>query len=110
MTGHRTSRTMKYNNNNIFTINKMNQTEYMINNKVLSILIEKEYFIKGNTIINFYPHPETDRLKKYRKDKNFVKINEITEHNSKYYEDTSIINIARLFSNVDKFYLNNFID
>lgn len=103
-------KTMNYCNDNIFTVNWMNNIQYRINNKVLSVILEKEYFINGNKLINFNSHPETELLNKYRESNNFIKINDITKHNSKYYEDTSIINIARLYSDVDKFYLNNFID
>ena len=101
---------MNYSYDNIFTINRMNNIEYRVNNRVLNILIEKEYYINGNKLINFKSHPETELLNKYRENNNLIKINEITKYNSKYYEDTSIINIAMLYSNIDKFYLNNFID
>jgi len=102
---------MKFNKDLIDTINKMAQTEYTINRKVLSIITEKEYLTKENKkLINFKPHEESLLLSKYAKDKNFVKINEINVYNSKYHHDTSIINIARLMSNVDKFYITTFID
>jgi len=104
-------KSMKFNKDLIDTINKMAQTEYTINKKILSIITEKEYFTKGNKkLIHFRPHEESSILSKYSKDKNFVKVNEINVYNSKYHHDISIINIARLMSNVKKFYITTFID
>jgi len=102
---------MKFNDDIINTINKMAQTEYTINKKVLSIIGEKEFYTKGNKmLINLKPHEESTLLSKYTKDKNFLKVYEITAYNSKYLHDTSILNIARLMSNVDKFYITTYID
>jgi len=102
---------MKFNKDLIDTVNKMAQTEYTLNKKLLSIITEKEYFTKGNKkLIHFKPHEESLLLSKYAKDKNFFKVNEINVYNSKYHHDTSILNIARLMYNVDKFYITTFID
>ena len=96
---------MKLNKSLIDTINKMGRTGYTINKKVLSIIMEKEYFAKeGEILIHFKSHEESELLSKYVQDKNLIKVNEITAYNSKYFYDISILNIARLMYNVDKLY------
>ena len=67
---------MKFNKSLIDTVNKMASTEYSINKKLLSIITEKEYFVKGNErLIHFKSHEESELLSKYVEDKNFIKVN-----------------------------------
>lgn len=102
---------MLFNQQLINTVNRMARTRYTLNKKVLGIITEKNYFVKPNVpLINFEPHNETNLLSKYIEDKNFKKISEISNHNSKYTYEKSILNIARLMQHVDGFYTTNFID
>ena len=102
---------MKFNKTLIDTVNQMGCTEYTINKKVLSIITEKEYFLKGSErLIHFKSHEESELLSKYVEEKNYIKVNEITVYNSKHFYDISILNIARLMNNVDKFYITTSID
>jgi len=108
----------------IKAINKLALNSYTLNKKVFEIITKKEYYIQdkflqdehimeafeNKKLIQFKPHKESNILKNYIKDKNFLKINEITSYNSNYLYNTSILNIARLMVNVDEFYIPNFID
>lgn len=45
-------------------------------------------------IVDFNIHSETSKLSEYIKNKNEDKVGKILSHNSKYIDNTSILNIA----------------
>jgi len=100
-----------FSNEVIDSANKIAGVKFSINTKVLEIISNNIYYKNDNTpIVNFGKHPESNNLSSYIHDKNNVKVNEIISHNSKYLYESSLINIAKLMSKVDGFYLTIFID
>ena len=105
------SRDLALNKDIINMVNNMANTKYIINKKVLDIVLQQEYLLKGGKrLINFRRHEHSNKLSEYKKNKDFSKVNEITQHNSKYLYETSILQIARLFKDVEEIYMTPFID
>lgn len=101
---------MTYTNNVINAINFVNSVEYTIN-KELYYIITHNNFIKNNeNLIYFTPHHQTGEINKLLKDKKHHEVSYIYKYNSKYISDVSILNIAKLMLNVEKFHLSMFID
>jgi hypothetical protein len=102
---------MKLNQSLVDTVNKLSSNEYTVNKKLFKIITEKEYYKSNNLkLVQFKPHKDSRLISKYMEDKNFSKVHEIVSYNSNYLYDTSILNIAKLMLDVDKFYLTTFID
>lgn len=104
-------KSIRYKKDLISAINKMASVEYVINKEVLDIISSKVYFKEnGDKLIYFKPHIDSGLLSRYNNEKNYVKVYEITSHNSKHFYDISILNIAHLMCGCDKLYFTNFID
>lgn len=100
-----------FTNDVIDSVNKIAGVKYSINTKVLEIISNNIYYKDDNTpIVNLSEHSESNKISSYIHDKNHVKITEITSHNSKYLYESTLINIAKLMSKVEGFYLTIFID
>ena len=100
-----------FNKDIINMVNNMGKTKYIINKKLLDIILRQEYFLKdGKKLINFRRHEDSNKLTEYKKKQDFIKVNEITTYNSKYLYETSILQIARLFKDVKEIYMSPFID
>jgi len=103
---------IKYSQEVLDAVNRIASVEYTINTSVLDIITKNVYFKGKNKLPLVYlePHSETSMLSTFIADKNFIKVNEITSHNSKHLYDNSVVSVARLMSKVDGFYVTVFID
>jgi DNA-directed RNA polymerase len=101
---------IKLSNLVIDAVNKIASVEYSINTELLDIVTSNEYFKGKSPLVYLEPHSETSMLSTFIEDKNYIKVNEITSHNSKHLYDSSIISVARLMSKVEGFYVTVFID
>lgn len=104
-------------NNSSFTqdvidsVNKIAGVKYSINTKLLDIITSNSYHKDDNSpLVYSSRHSESNKLSSYMQSKNNVKVNEILSHNSKFLYESTLINIAKLMSKVEGFYLTIFID
>jgi hypothetical protein len=82
------------------TVNYLSSIKYCVNNNVLNYILNS---LKSNekNILNLIKvdlHPETKNLFKLNVKKEFYKLNTILKHNSAYYNDNTVLQIALLFS------------